>query len=301
MDRAVVEAAMQRLLDAGGSRARSVTTQVGGARFHHLEEGEGPPVVLLHGGSGGGANWFRLLPRLAARHRVLAPDLPGFGLSAAASPSRPLGSVAAALLAEWLAQQQVRDALVVGTSFGGLVAMRLAQQVPARVGRLLLLSTAGLGRGIHPLARLATLPGIATLSMRPTRRGTRSVFRALLTTNRANLSREQQDALVNYLYVSARTAGTRYLVETMRLFGSIRGQREVVAPAELATLQQPASVVWGALDRFLPIAHAHDAARHLPNARLVIVDDAGHSPNWETPDAVLEAIAELETRTSHGG
>jgi pimeloyl-ACP methyl ester carboxylesterase len=295
-ERAAVIPAMRRLLEAGGSSAASVTTEVAGAPFHHLEEGTGPPVVLLHGGSGGGANWFRLLPALARQHRVLAPDLPGFGLSAAVEPQPPLGTVAAALLESWLEAQGVRTALVVGTSFGGLVAVRLAQRAPQRVGRLLLLDSAGLGRGIHPLARLAMLPGLAALALHPTRRGTRSVLVTLLTANRSGLSAEQVDALTDYLYLSARAAGTRYLARTMRHFGSAGGQREVVTAAELQRLRLPASVVWGARDRFLPLSHARAAARHLPDARLVIIEDAGHSPNWETPEAVLDAIAELQRR-----
>ncbi|HSJ05126.1 MAG TPA: alpha/beta fold hydrolase, partial [Longimicrobiales bacterium] len=76
-ERSVVRLAMERLLQRGGSRARGVLGKGPGA-LHHLEEGAGPPVVLLHGGSGGGANWFRLFAPLARRYRVLAPDLPGF-------------------------------------------------------------------------------------------------------------------------------------------------------------------------------------------------------------------------------
>lgn len=297
-DGMAVRAAMERLLQAGGSRARSVMGTVGGAIFHHLEEGagEGPPVVLLHGGSGGGANWFRLLPRLAASHRVLAPDLPGFGLSAARQPSAPLGEAAADIVAEWLAGLDVRKALVVGTSFGGLVALRLAQRHPRRAGRLLLLDSAGLGRRIHPAFRLATLPAISGPALRPSRRGTRILLTTLLTADRRDLSGEMLAALVDYLYASARSAGTPYLVSTLRLFGGLRGQREVLKPAELAALTQPLSLVWGGRDRFLPVSHARRAVRYCRNARLEIVPGAGHSPNWETPDAVADAVAELAAR-----
>jgi pimeloyl-ACP methyl ester carboxylesterase len=294
--RSAVVTAMGRLLDTGGSTARTVTTVVTGARLHHLEEGTGRPVVLLHGGSGGGANWFRLLPRLAQRYRVLAPDLPGFGLSDARAPDPPLGRTAAIVLEGWLAAQDVEDAVVVGTSFGGLAALRLAQLAPARVGRLLLLDSAGLGREIHPLVRLASLPGVTALALRPTRRGTAATFRRLLTTNRSRLSAAQIDALVTYLCVSARQAGTPYLVRTMRQFADVRGQREVVGGAELGALPQPVSLVWGALDTFLPVSHAHAAAAHCRDARVVIIPDAGHSPNWETPEEVVAAVVELAER-----
>ena len=87
-----VERAMDRLLSAAGLsrsstaapgavRVRSVWSDQAGVRIHHLEAGSGSPVVLLHGGTGGGANWFRMIGPLSDRFRVLAPDLPGFGLS----------------------------------------------------------------------------------------------------------------------------------------------------------------------------------------------------------------------------
>ncbi|CAN5861320.1 hypothetical protein BH23GEM9_BH23GEM9_09740 [soil metagenome] len=295
--RGAVERAMVRLLRSAGSAARSVTTTARGSAFHHLEEGtSGRVVVLLHGGSGGGANWFRLLPRLAAEYRVLAPDLPGFGLSAPRELRSPLGRHAAELLAGWLEERGVDDALVVGTSFGGLAALRLAQIAPARISRVLLLDSAGLGRGIHPLVRVATLPGLTRLAVRPTRRGTAAVFRILLTTDRTELSAEQTAALLDYLYASAHAAGTRYVARTLRLFAGPTGQREVLTDAELRTLHQPLSFIWGERDSFLPLADARRAAGQCPDARFASIPDAGHSPNWERADAVLDAIDELARR-----
>jgi pimeloyl-ACP methyl ester carboxylesterase len=291
-----LHAAMKRLLAVGGSRASSVGP--GSAGVHHLEEGTGRPVVLLHGGTGGGANWFRLLRPLSDGFRVLAPDLPGFGLSPSIRPSRPLGVAAAEVLHLWLREHDVRAAVVVGTSFGGLAALRLAQRSPSRVSGLLLLDSAGLDTGVHPLIRLAALPGLTRMATRPSRRGTDLLFRTLLTSNRSELAGEARLALVEWLYASATATGTRYLAETLRAFVSVRGQREVVGPAELAALPQPVSLVWGERDPFLPAAHAHAAARHCRDARTVIVPGVGHSPNWESPAAVLDAIRELAARST---
>jgi pimeloyl-ACP methyl ester carboxylesterase len=275
---------------------RSIFTALDATSIHHLEAGGGRPVVLLHGGSGGGANWFRMLPYLARKYRVLAPDLPGFGLSDRVSPTAPLGSAAAGVLASWLEAVDVTDAVVAGTSFGGLAALRLAQSAPARVSGLFLLSSAGLGRELPLLVRLATLPGLTATGVRPSRRGTATLFRRLLTTNRSELTPEQLHALIDYLYLSARRAGTPYLADTLRLFATYRGQREVLSPDELSGLAQQVSVVWGALDPFLAPSHAHFAARHCQGVELTIIPDAGHSPNWERPAAVLEALDRLIAR-----
>jgi pimeloyl-ACP methyl ester carboxylesterase len=295
--REAVAAAMRRLLTAGGSAAASRVTRVAGADLHYLEEGSGSTVVvLLHGGSGGGANWFRLLPRLARRYRVLAPDLPGFGLSGRRPLRPPLGAQAAALLDEWLHAVGAVRALVVGTSFGGLAAARLALRSPQRISHLMLLDAAGLGRRIHPLVRLAALRFLVRPAVRPTRRGTAALFRTLLTRYRDELSAEQTDALIAYLHESAAAAGTDYLAETLRLFIGPRGQREVLSTAELAALPMPVAIVWGEDDTFLPPADARAAAAACPNATFTAVPRAGHSPNWERADAVLQAVDVLAGR-----
>jgi pimeloyl-ACP methyl ester carboxylesterase len=228
----------------------------------------------------------------------LAPDLPGFGLSEPDTPRAPLGDLAAERLNEWMAGLELRGALVVGTSFGGLAALRLAQRSPDRVTRLLLLDSAGLGRELPSVVRLITLPGLTRLGVRPSRRGAAAVFRTLLTSNRAELSDLQVQALLDYLHASARRAGTAYLARTLRLFAGPAGQREVVTPAELAALPQPVRFVWGERDPFLPVAHAHAAARHCRDGAVVLVPGVGHSPNWERPAAVVAAIDQLAQTTA---
>jgi pimeloyl-ACP methyl ester carboxylesterase len=289
-----VRSAMRRLLEVAG--VRPAEHGPGRAGLHHLEIGSGRPIVLVHGGSGGGANWFRLLGPLSERFRVLAPDLPGFGLSPRVAAARPLGPAAAARLHEWMAEHDVRDAIVAGTSFGGLAALRLAQRAPDRVAGLLLLDSAGLGPELHYAVRMAAVPGLTRLAVRPTRRGTDLLFRTMLTRNRAGLDAAVADALVDYLHASATAAGTAWLAATLRAFATPRGQREVVGPGELAALAQPVSFVWGELDTFLPADHARRAAAHCRDGRALIIPGAGHSPNWETPAAVLAAFHELADR-----
>src|SRR5687768_8788449 len=101
-DSSAIAHAMRALLASAGAHAQSVHSGTA-PRMHHLEAGAGGEViVLLHGGTGGGANWFRILPLLSPRYRVLAPDFPGFGLSERVEPVPPMGVVAADVIAGWL-------------------------------------------------------------------------------------------------------------------------------------------------------------------------------------------------------
>jgi pimeloyl-ACP methyl ester carboxylesterase len=294
-DHAAVEQSMWRLLETAGAAGmvRSARAEVDGAMLHYLEAGSGSgaaPVVLIHGGGGGAANWFRLIGPLAAKRRVLAPDLPGFGLSPGRHATTPIGESAAQLLASWLEARAARGATLVGTSFGGLAVLRLAQRRPDLAARLVLIDTVGLGRGIAWPLRAASLPLLGPLLLRPSRRGTAWLFRTLLTTDRRSLDTSQQEALIEYLYRSAAAGDRSLFAASLRQLIGLGGQREYVTAAELRAIVQPVALVWGARDRLVPAAHAHSAAAALRRATCSVLPDAGHSPNWEAPDGVLAAI-----------
>jgi pimeloyl-ACP methyl ester carboxylesterase len=283
--------ATRQLLELGDVRATSVLSTIDGRRFHHLETGSGPPLVLLHGASGGAANWYRVLGPLSATHHIRAPDLPGFGFSEALDPAAPLGTQVADLVLRWLDGQQVERFAVAGTSFGGLVAMRLAQIAPARVHSVAVIDTVGFGRSLPFALRVACLPLLHAFALRPSRRGTRWQFETLMTADPARLSSADRDALLEYLWQSAVGADQRLLVRAFRLFTSIAGQREVLSDAELRAFSARLLILWGERDRFLPVAHAQRAAALVPRAQCRIIPRAGHSPNWEAPQVVADNLS----------
>lgn len=278
--------AMHRLLELGGARMASGFVPLDGGAIHYLEGGQGHPVVLLQGAGGGAANWYRVFPALTASFRVLAPDLPGFGLSDAVPITLPLGSHAARLVRRWLQALGIGRFDVVGTSFGGLIALRLSLEWPGAVRRLVVLDSAGLGRALPVLVRLAGRRPLGRLALEPSLSGTRWQFRLLLTADRSRIGPEHERALVEYLYWSSAAAPPGTMAEALGHFTGLRGQRERLSDAELASIRSPTLVLWGARDRFLPPAHGERAAALIPHAVFCAIPNAGHSPNWEAPDAV---------------
>jgi pimeloyl-ACP methyl ester carboxylesterase len=122
------------------------TADAGGIKTNYLEAGHGDPVILIHG-SGPGvtayANWRLVLPALAGHYRVLAPDMVGFGYS-----ERPSGidygvQTWAGQVTGFMDSLGVRTAHLVGNSFGGAIALRIATQYPERVGKLVLMGSMG--------------------------------------------------------------------------------------------------------------------------------------------------------------
>lgn len=128
------------------SQADRITTPCGAAGMVWHAWGSGPPLVLLHGGSGSWTHWLRSIePLVAAGRRVLVPDLPGFGDSAV--PSSGTDADAMPVPLEDGLRQIVGSAPVdmAGFSFGGLTAGLLAAQFPQRIARLVVIGAPGLG------------------------------------------------------------------------------------------------------------------------------------------------------------
>jgi pimeloyl-ACP methyl ester carboxylesterase len=283
-----LDRAMRRLLAREDVEYRGGFSSLAHGRLHYLDAGTGLPLLLLHGASGGGANWYRLIAPLARQRRVLAPDLPGFGFSDASAAAHPLGRHVARIMAEWLHSLGIQRVDVAGTSFGGLVALRLPEYFDVR--RLVIIDSVGLSRRLPLLLRLGTLPILARLAASPSRRGTRALLRYVFTASR--LPAEHEAALLDYLYYSARRGDPAAMARALVLFAGWRGQRDVVEPDRLRALGPRLLLVWGERDAFLPINDAQRACA-LAGCRAVhIIPGAGHSPNWERPELVRKAITE---------
>lgn len=123
------------------------SVDAGGVKTNYLEAGSGPPVVLIHG-SGPGvtayANWRLVIPALAGRFRVIAPDMAGFGFSERPEKADYGVDLWTEQVAGLLDALDIQQASVVGNSFGGAIAMRLAARYPDRVAKLVLMGSMGI-------------------------------------------------------------------------------------------------------------------------------------------------------------
>ena len=139
---------------------------VDGVQTQYLEAGAGPVLLLLHGHEQSATSWRWVVPALARTRRVLALSLPGYGESGPAvggcAPGADLAPFVAAFCSAIGAQAPLD---LVGHSAGGAIALRLALADPARIRTLTLVDSAGLGREVHPLLALDTLPVIGELAV----------------------------------------------------------------------------------------------------------------------------------------
>jgi pimeloyl-ACP methyl ester carboxylesterase len=137
---------MERSMTAGENPEIGATADANGIKTNYLEAGKGDPVVLIHG-SGPGvtsyANWRLVLPTLAENYRVLAPDMVGFGFSERPANIEYGVQTWADQVVGLMDTLELPTAHMVGNSFGGAIALRIAAQHPDRVGKLVLMGSMG--------------------------------------------------------------------------------------------------------------------------------------------------------------
>ncbi len=242
--------------------------------------GEGPPVLLLHGFDSSFLEFRRLAPLLAPRHRLLIPDLHGFGFC----PRPPGGPVSPEMVLrhlEALLEEHGRrhpgDAAAVGligASMGGSVAVELARRQSGRVDRLLLLAPAGLTGRPMPLPPLLDGLGVRFLGLPSVRRGLcRSAFAA-----------PDRDVGPAELEIASLHLQSPGWAETLARFARTGG----FAGCGLPLPPQPLTVLWGADDRILR-APQKRAAQALLGSRITELEACGHLPHIDQPERVAAA------------
>jgi pimeloyl-ACP methyl ester carboxylesterase len=151
--------------ESGGVVVHDRRVMVDGITTQYLEAGTGPALLLLHGHEQSATTWRWVIPALARTHRVLALSLPGHGETDPAVGGYAPGRDLTPFVADFLTTVGIGELDLVGNSVGGSIALRLALANQAAVRSLTLVASAGLGREVHPLLALDTLPGIGELAI----------------------------------------------------------------------------------------------------------------------------------------
>ena len=236
--------------------------------------GGGAPLVLLHGGwAGAEAHWGPVFDRLATRHRVVAPDLPGL----AGGEALPTYERYARWVLELLDALGIQERVAcVGNSLGAAIATSLAAIAPGRLSAIVLVN--GGMRADRSLAVriIRRLPGGLRVLRRMVRYNTYSA------------------ATIGRAFADPRRAPPEVVATVSR---PRPPQLDVVLPLFLAgepegRVRVPTFVVWGREDRLIGVSLslARRIARDLHAEKLVLIDDAGHLPQVEQPDAFVDAV-----------
>ncbi|MFF2110300.1 alpha/beta fold hydrolase [Rhodococcus koreensis] len=259
--------------------------------------GEGETLLLVHGMAGSSATWRAVLPQLAQRYRVLAPDLPGHGDSAKPRGDYSLGAFAA-WLRDLLHELDIERVTVVGQSLGGGVAMQFSYQHPERCERLVLIGSGGLGPDVNWTLRLLAAPGsefllplMAPAAIRDAGNKVRSWLAAI------GVQSVRGDEMW-HAYSSLSDPETRQaFLRTLRAVVDHRGQAVSALSRLYLNAGLPTQLIWGDSDGIIPVSHGYAAHEAMPGSRLAVLDGIGHYPHLEDPAAVVGIIDDFVSTT----
>lgn len=240
--------------------------------------GSAPPVVLIHGLGDSHRTWRRIAPLLARRFRVIMPDLPGHGLSA--RPDAPYTlEWYARVMASFFDALELERVHLVGHSFGGGIAQWLLLEDARRIERLVLVAPGGLGRGVSVGLRLASFPVVAPI-MAPHLMGLGT--RVMLRTGSVELAGSEAEEIARSAWMNAAPGSARAFCRTVSGCIDLFGQT-VQAWDHLHEVRElpPIKIVWGALDRIVPVQHGVAASTRFEGATFVRYEQSGHFPHLE--------------------
>ncbi|PYE48657.1 alpha/beta fold hydrolase [Deinococcus yavapaiensis] len=253
---------------------------VGQVRTRHVTQGEGEPVVLLHGIGRSLEDWADTVPAFAAHHRVYALDLIGFGLTDKPDVPYTLPGLARFVRHYLDAVGETRPVHLVGNSMGGAVAQQFAAMYPQQVRKLVLVNSAGFGREVTFVLRLLAVPKLGEWLMAPNPRNSARAVQGLFHDSRFATAERRRHAQL----LARQPNRARSYLSVARFLGGWRGVhphwREAltrqVAERKLATL-----IIWGDRDKILPAKHLEHARRVYPHARSHLFPQTGHMPQIE--------------------
>ena len=263
------------------------TVTVAGKPIFVAETGSGPAVVMLHGGGPGASgvsNYSRNIDALAQQFRVIVPDMPGYGRSAkSVDQSDPFGYLAD-MIRGLLDELGLATAHLIGNSYGGAAALRLALDTPRRVGKLILMGPGGIGT-----TRAAPTAGLKSLLSYyggdgPSRDKLEAFIRNYLVYDGASVP----DELIALRYAASldpevvadpplrRPSGPMALRTLWRM--------DLTRDGRLKHLQTPTLVLWGRDDNVNRPSGGPMLVNLMPNAELVMTSHTGHWMQWERAD-----------------
>jgi pimeloyl-ACP methyl ester carboxylesterase len=242
------------------------------------------PIVLVHGTSASLHTWEGWMAELGKTRRVIAFDLPGFGLTGPRADGDYGGDADARFTLALLDRLQLPQVVLGGNSLGGMVAWRVATLAPERVARLVLVDAAGLPDSIAtiPLGwRIARTPVLGALTewVLPRAMVTQGLVKVY-----ADPEKISAELVDRYFELTLREGNRGALRQRLQQFEPGAGAERI------ATIRQPTLILWGAQDRLIPPAAGREFQRRIAGSELVVFERLGHVPHEEDPAASLVPV-----------
>lgn len=258
-----------------------------GMPIHYRDEGQGKPLLLLHGTAASLHTWDGWAGALRPDFRIVRLDLPGFGLTGPDPGRNYTIQRYVEVLHAFVQELQLTQFHLAGNSLGGEIAWRYALAHPEHVDRLILVDAGGHPRSERKAAplvfRLARLPVIDRLFTAIT---PRYIHRNSLLDVYGDPDKVTDSLIDRYFELSLRPGNRQAFIDRAQVIAS-------GPEGDPKMIKQSTLILWGGQDRWIPPADGEAFARDIADAKLIMYPNAGHVPMEEIPGETAEAVLEF--------
>ncbi len=266
--------------------------KIQGNTMHYLEDGQGEPMILIHGWLCWGAYWKKIIPQVRARYHIYAPDLLGHGIS-----DKPLdkncsyGTDAQAdRVLAFMNALSIKKAYIVGHSMGGEIAAKITLMAPERVKGLVLICSAGMEEtpkllpGYIKFGRALSVEGLAADMM------DEAMIRRYVPDLMFYKENKMPDEFVKDVMMSnLKSKEDRKAMAKVTREGLFRNFLD----NRCAEIKTPTLIISAKYDRVVPPAMGERYHSLITNSRFVLIDRAAHMVAWEQADLVASNITQF--------
>ena len=257
------------------TNAHSRFMVINDAMIHYRDEGEGPPLLLIHGAFSSLHTFDGWVEELYDKYRIIRLDLPGFGLSGISAKHTFTINSYLQIVSIFLDRLHLSSCHLAGSSLGGWLAWEFALKYKKRVNRLVLIDAAGfLDDQSIPLpfkmARMPFVNRVLRFAIQP------SVFELFLRQIYGDPKKLTKELIDRYFTLFSQEGKPE-------AFLALANARYKDNTLHLREIPQETLIMWGRKDSWLPIENAYKFKQRIPRAELIIYDELGHIPMEEAP------------------
>ena len=257
--------------------------EVDGMQVHYRIEGDGFPIVLLHGTAASLHTWDDWTADLKQSYKVIRMDLPAFGLTGPNTNADYSIKAYTTFLHQFLQKINVHQFHLVGNSLGGNIAWNYAAEHPEKVEKLILVDASGLPTNKQQPAvfKMAKTPVLNSLFLYITpkffiKKNIKEVY--------ADDTKITDDLITRYHKMALREGNRQAFIDRAKTDFKLGDKGNI---NKLKSVQTPTLLLWGAQDQWIPLANGKRMDSLLPNSKLQVLENSGHVPMEENPKESL--------------
>ncbi len=250
--------------------------------MHYVDTGEGIPVLLIHGFAGSFLNWEKVWQGLEQDYRLVAVDLPGFGLSEKTQKleDEPFIEMYCDFVNHVIEELNLDSLYIVGNSMGGYISWEMAHREQEKIKKLVLVNSGGydldkIGRVFINLSRT----GLFKLLFD---KGIPFKLSKKFAANSIEGTPNNKDIVSTYELMNRK--------ETINTIGKLGKSNELADTTRILEIKTPTLIIWGKKDKVINVSHAYRFHRDIKNSELRIYDNVGHVPMLENPKQLINDL-----------